>query len=111
RGVILATELQSELRRLEQTIRWHGEKAAALPSWGEWPKLGRPPEISQLLIVRRTRATREVVAKFGRQLRAAYPAHPDDAIEALSKPDATWPGAALLWAEVQGSRARILGAP
>ena len=30
---IVATELQSELRRLEQLVRWHAEKADSLPSW------------------------------------------------------------------------------
>jgi transcriptional regulator with XRE-family HTH domain len=107
-GVILATELQSELRRLEQMIRWHAEKAASLPSWQGWPKLGEAPRVSQLLIVRRTRATRSVVRQFTGQLKVAYPAHPDDALEALTTANAPWPGAAMLWAEVQGSRASIL---
>ena len=107
--VILATELQSELRRLEQMIRWHAEKAASLPSWDEWSRLGGEPEISRLLIVRRTRATRAVAAEFARQLRVAYPAHPDDALAALTTATSTWPGAALVWAEVTGSHARLLG--
>lgn len=106
---VVATELQSELRRLEQLIRWHAEKAASLPSWDGWTRLGEEPQISRLLIVRRTRATRAVVAQFAQQLRIAYPAHPDDALEALSTQQATWPGATLIWADLAGGSARLLG--
>ncbi len=106
-GVIVATEIQSELHRIEQLIRWSAEKAASLPSWEGWDRLGRP-RVSQLLVVRRTRATRAVAADFAQQLRVAYPAHPDDAMAALSTPGATWPGPALVWAEAQSGRARLL---
>jgi transcriptional regulator with XRE-family HTH domain len=105
---VVATELQSELRRLEQLIRWHAEKAASLPSWDGWPSQGPEPEVSRLLIVRRTRTTRTVAAEFAQQLRVAYPAHPDDALAALTTPSKRWPGAALIWAEVAGSRAGLL---
>ena len=40
--VLVATELQSDLRRIEQTVRWSDEKAASLPSWEGWPHLGEP---------------------------------------------------------------------
>ena len=40
---IVATEIQSELRRFEQLIRWSGEKAVSLPSWDGWAHLGEPP--------------------------------------------------------------------
>ncbi len=106
---LLAAELQSELRRLEQLIRWHAEKAASLPSWEGWSQLGAAPDVSQILLVQRTRATRAVATAFARQLRAAYPAHPDDALAALTTPRSPWPGPALLWAEVTGSKARVLG--
>lgn len=105
--VIVATEIQSELRRLEQLIRWSGEKAASLPSWEGWDRLGAPPTISRLLVVRRTRATRAVAADFSGQLRLAYPAHPDDALAALTS-SAPWPGPAMIWAEVGASGARLL---
>jgi transcriptional regulator with XRE-family HTH domain len=103
--VLVASELQSELRRLEQLVRWHAAKAEALPSWDGWAQLGEEPAISRLLVVRRTRATRGIATEFGRQLRAAHPAHPDDAITALAGNDA-WPGAALLWVvmDVRGTR-------
>ena len=107
-GLAVATELQSELRRLEQLVRWSGEKAASLPSWDGWDRLGDEPRIDRLLIVRRTRATREVAAADERQLRVAFPAHPDDALAALTG-TAPWPGAALVWSVVDGRGARLVG--
>ena len=108
--VLVATEIQSELRRLEQQIRWHAAKADSLPSWGGWPGAPVELEVSRLLVVRRTRSTRTIADAFAQQLRIAYPAHPDDALAALTMPNAPWPGAALLWAEVAGGRARLLAA-
>jgi hypothetical protein len=101
----VATELQSELRRLEQLVRWQAARAAALPSWEGWGRLGPEPEISRLLVVRRTRATRQVAAEFARQLRVSYPAHPDDAVAALTG-TVPWPGPALVWITVDARGAR-----
>lgn len=106
--IVVATEIQSELRRLEQQIRWHTTKAESLPSWDGWAALREAPEISRLLIVRRTRATRATAADFARQLRVAYPAHPDDALDALGAPHCAWPGAAMVWADVAAGKARLL---
>ena len=103
----LAAELQSELRRLEQLIRWSGEKAASVPSWDGWDSLGDEPRIDRLLIVRRTRVSREVAAAHDRQLRVAFPAHPDDAAAALTG-TAPWPGPALVWSVVDGRGARLV---
>ena len=105
--VLVAAELQSELRRLEQLVRWQLEKAASLPSWEGFVHLGEAPAITPLLIVRRTRATRQVARDFERQLRVAYPAHPDDAIAAITG-TAPWPGAALVWMHVDGGIARFV---
>lgn len=96
-GVFVATEIQSELRRLEQLIRWAEAKAAALPSWEGWVHLGPEPAISRLLIVRETRANRATAAEFRHLLRTAYPANGRDAIDALRETDA-WPGSAIIWA-------------
>jgi hypothetical protein len=98
----VASEIQSELRRLEQIIRWSAEKAASLPSWEGWPHLGVQPDVSSLLMVRDTRANREVAHEFRRLLAAAYPADPEDALAALSGVTA-WPGSAVLWATTRGS--------
>ena len=81
-------------------------EAAALPSWDAWRRLGAEPTVSRLLVVRRTRSTRAVAAEFERQLRVAYPAHPDDAIAALTG-TAPWPGPALVWVVLDGVRTRF----
>jgi len=104
--LLVATELQSELRRLEQLIRWSAEKAASLPSWDGWTHLGEP-RTSQLLIVRRTRATRATAVELERQLRVAWPAHPDDALAALAG-TSPWPGAAMLWVVIDARGTRFV---
>ena len=104
---VVATEIQSDLRRLEQLLRWFPEKVASLPSWEGWAHLGAVTQTSQLLIVRSTRATRVIGREFERQLRAAYPARPADAIAALTG-TLPWPGAALIWAEIEPSRVRFV---
>ena len=78
-GLVVATELESELRRIEQLIRWSAEKADAIDAG------------SRLLVVRWTRANRQVVEDARRLLREAYPADPRDALESLTGTTA-WPG-------------------
>jgi transcriptional regulator with XRE-family HTH domain len=104
---LVATEIQSSLQRLEQLIRWSAEKAAALPSWEGFGHLGPIEATSQLLVVRSTRATRTVGREFARQLEAAYPAHPADALDALAG-TRPWPGNALVWAELGQGEAHFL---
>lgn len=101
-AVFVATEIESGLRRLEQQIRWAEAKAAALPSWDGWARLDPEPSISRLLIVRETRATRDVAEEHRRLLRAVYPADPRDALDSL-KGSGAWPGPAILWAAPMGS--------
>ncbi len=91
----VATELESELRRLEQLIRWSAEKAEAIGAG------------SRLLVVRWTRHNRAVVERSRRLLRETYPADPRDALEAISG-TAAWPGAALLWARIDRGRADLV---
>ena len=81
--MFIATEIQSELRRLEQLVRWSEAKAAALPSWEGWPHLGEHVAVSRLLVVRDTRTNRDIAATFRRLLRTAYPSEPEDALAAL----------------------------
>lgn len=99
--VFVATEIQSELRRIEQLLRWSEAKADSVPSWEGWPRLGDEPAISRLLIVRESRTNQAIAAEFRRVLRTAYPADPRDALAALRGPDA-WPGPALIWAARDG---------
>lgn len=105
--LVIAMEIQSDLRRVEQLLRWFPEKVTSLPSWEGWTQLGEVGPPSRLLIVRSTRATRTVGREFERQLRAAYPAHPADALTALFGTVA-WPGPALVWADLQAARVRFL---
>jgi len=110
--IVLATEIHSELRRLEQMLRWHAEKASTLGSSDLWPFLsadGQPP-ISRLLVLRSTRANRLLAATFEATLRAANPAPITAALDSLAG-GGTWPGPALLWASVVGGTARILSRP
>ena len=87
-------------------MRWQAAKAESLPSWEGWDRLGEEPAISRLLVVRRTRATRAVASDFAVQLRTAYPAHPDDALAALTG-TAPWPGSAMVWVALDARGARF----
>ena len=100
--VLVATEIQSDLRRLEQLLRWATAKAESLPSWDGWAHLGEVT-VSRLLVVRDTRTTRQTVEEFRRLLRAAYPSDGREALESLMGL-AAWPGASLLWAEPDRAR-------
>lgn len=104
-GLVVATEVESEINRLEQQIRWSQEKAASLPSWDRWSALGEL-EVSRLLVLRATRATRSVAADHRLLLRAAYPAHPADALASLTG-IVSWPGPALVWARLDHGRVRF----
>jgi transcriptional regulator with XRE-family HTH domain len=110
--IVVATEIHSEVRRLEQLLRWHAEKAAALTSSELWPFLSSDaqPALSRLLVLRSTRANRLLVATFEGTLRAAYPASITATLEALTG-RGRWPGPALLWASVGGGTASILRRP
>jgi transcriptional regulator with XRE-family HTH domain len=107
-GDLVATEIQSDLVRLEQLLRWFVEKVSALPSWDGWSHIGDTTNQSRLLIVRSTRATRAVGRTFERQLAAAYPAHPADAIASVTG-TSRWPGPALVWAEMDPDRVLFVG--
>lgn len=100
---LIATEAQSELRRLEQQIRWSGAKAEALAA-----ARGRPA--SSLLLLRNTRHVRATLAEHAETVRAAYPARATDAYPSLTG-ERPWPGAAVLWADIDDGRARVRPTP
>jgi transcriptional regulator with XRE-family HTH domain len=110
-GLVVATEIESDMRRIEQVVRWSKQKAEALPSWSGWDGVagadGSRPRVAQLLIVRRTRGNERIAREFARQLALAYPAHPDDAIAALHG-DTPWPGSAIVWARTDRNAVRLL---
>lgn len=110
-GRILSIEAHSELRRLEQQIRWAGEKSDALSSatiWSELLAVAGASRASRVLLLRSTMATRELAKAFGETLAAAYPADPLAILAALADPTKPWPGDGLLWARVEGGTATIL---
>jgi transcriptional regulator with XRE-family HTH domain len=114
RETLVAAEFNSQLRRLEQQIRWHREKEASLPSSALWPP-GSPgrhdPATSRLLVLRVTSALIELTRTYEDTVRAAYPARSADVVAALTSPDAPWPGAGIAWVRVSGSEATLLDGP
>jgi transcriptional regulator with XRE-family HTH domain len=104
-GIVLACECQSELRRLELSLRRLAEKETALR---ELTASNR--EISSLLVLRSTRATRRLANLYQATLAAAFPARAADAVAALTG-DAPWEGPAIVWMELEAGRARLLAGP
>ena len=112
--VVVATEIHSEVRRLEQQLRWAAQKAESLPSCDAWSMLSggdAATPVSRLLVLRSTRANRELARQFEATLQAAFPSRAVDAVAALGDPRTPWPGAAIIWADVIGGVARILDGP
>ena len=109
--IVVATELQSELRRLEQQIRWHREKELSLSSADLRPRVDADTPTSRLLVLRSTTATRELAKTFEATLRAAYPARTSDVVAALTGEREPWPGAGLVWMRVERGRADLLEGP
>ena len=112
RALLVATEIESVLRRLEQRIRWHEDKASALPSSDLWrfAAADRTSARSRLLVIRSTSANRELARQHEALLHASYPARAVEARAALTGVD-PWPGAAILWADVRNGSATILEGP
>ncbi len=111
---VVACEAQSQLRRLEQQIRWATMKADALaeardPAERDDGAAGHAA-VSRLLLLRSTQANRHVVTEFRELLAVAYPARYVDLVAAITG-TAPWPGPGLLWCEVDGQGARILERP
>jgi transcriptional regulator with XRE-family HTH domain len=106
-ALVVAGEAQSELRRIEQQVRWSNAKADALADARE--AAASHVQVSKLLL-RSTAATRQVVAAHADLLAAAYPAGHGDAVASLLG-KAPWPGPALVWCEVANGAARILDRP
>jgi hypothetical protein len=110
RGVsrTIACEAHSELRRIEQQIRWAGAKTDALALARS--RAGQSTEITRLLLLRSTRATRAVAATYADLLAAAYPARSAEAFDALTA-SAAWPGSAMIWCVVTRPTAELLREP
>ncbi|MEK6719686.1 MAG: helix-turn-helix transcriptional regulator [Chloroflexota bacterium] len=113
--VLVAVEAQSEIRRLEQQMRWLAEKQASLESSDVHRAVvgitGSPPDTSRMLLLRSTTSTRDIARRFAETLRAAFPASSADALAALSGSTRAWPGPTILWVRVERGEAVILDGP
>lgn len=108
----VATEVQSDLRRLEHQIRRSREKAESLTA-RRMSGADEPVDlrVSQLLILRSTVRTRELARQYNATLRAAFPARAADAYASLTTPVAPWPGPAIVWIHLHGSKANLMRHP
>jgi transcriptional regulator with XRE-family HTH domain len=104
-GLAIATEVQSDLQRLEQQIRWSREKADGLTM------LHAETRVSQLLVLRSTVRTRGLARQYEALLRAAFPGRTADAVAALTAGKTSWPGASLVWMHLHGSTASLMRHP
>lgn len=111
---VVACEAQSQLRRLEQQVRWATMKADALTAArlrvdSDDAAQGHGT-VSRLLLLRSTQSSRHVVTEFHELLTVAYPARYADLFAAVTG-TAPWPGPGLLWCTIDGGGARILDRP
>jgi hypothetical protein len=110
--IAIASEVQSELRRLEQQVRWNNEKADGLAArLAEEAAPAPGPTVSRLLILRSTTSTREIARRYEATLAAAYPARAEDVFRALTTPSAPWPGAGIIWMRLDSRGAALLSHP
>jgi len=109
---VVAAEAQSELRRLEQQIRWASEKADGLAHrLADEDAAGSGHPVSRLLILRSTVATRDLARRYASTLSTAYPARTADVISALTTPAGPWPGAGIVWVRLEGGHGTLLDLP
>jgi len=111
-AVTVAGEAQSELRRLEQQIRWSAEKAEGLTARLAAMEQDRTlVTVSRLLVLRSTVSTREIARRYEMTLAAAYPARTRDVVLALTTPNAPWPGSGIAWIHLDGAERSLMPFP
>lgn len=111
-ATMVAGEVCSELRRLEQQIRWSAEKADGLIArLEEGDPTRQHGTVSRLLVLRSTVATREIARRYEATLAAAYPARTRDVVLALTTPSTPWPGAGIVWMHHHGTDTRLMELP
>jgi transcriptional regulator with XRE-family HTH domain len=108
---LVVTEIQSRIDRLEQQLRWFQAKTDAIRSSDLAAGFESEPVVHRLLVLRSTVATRELANAFAATLAAAYPARASDAVAALASGDLTWPGSAIIWADLRSGVARVMSGP
>jgi transcriptional regulator with XRE-family HTH domain len=110
--IVVAAEAQSELRRLEQQIRWGNEKADGLRQrLVDEDPAAQGIVVSKLLVLRSTTTTRELARRFEGTLAASFPAATADVIRGLTTPSAPWPGAGIVWIRIDGVHVTVLEHP
>jgi transcriptional regulator with XRE-family HTH domain len=102
----VATELHSQVRRVEQQLRWQVQKSDALAALPD--QQGR--SVSRLLVLRNTQGTRDVVRAAAGTFAAAYPARTVEAVVSL-RGGTPWPGPAIVWIRLDAAGAILLDAP
>lgn len=108
--IVVAVEAQSELRNLEQQLRWSAEKADGLADRLRREATSRV-DVSRLLLLRATVSTRELARRFPASLRSAYPCRSADVVRALTSGDIPWPGPGIAWIRLEDGTARLLERP
>ena len=108
-AVAIASEAHSLIRRVEQQLRWHNLKGEGLVGGSQLPLRGA--SVSQLLLLRDTPANDRLVSTYKETFRTQYPADPRIALSALTSADVPWPGAAMLWAKIDGTAVVIRAHP
>ena len=109
-ALMVATEVHSQIHRIEQQLGWAQLKADSLESADLWRSLTVRPTVTRLLVLRSTRATREIAVRFEATLRTAYPAA-TSALHAALVAETPWPGPGILWADVTRDGVRIRDRP
>jgi transcriptional regulator with XRE-family HTH domain len=110
--VTVAAEVYSGLRRLEQQIRWSTEKADGLSV--RLDEAGSPAssrDVSRLLVLRSTVATRDLARRYEATLATAYPSRTHDIVLALTTAGAPWPGPGIVWMHLHGAQASLMPFP
>ena len=108
---VVACEARSDLRRIEQELRWFRAKTDALAAAREGETGGRSNrQVDRLLLLRSTQRTRAIVSQYRDLIEAAYPASAQDAHASLVG-DASWPGDAIIWCRFEAGQATILDRP
>jgi len=108
-GTMVATEAQSQLRRIEQLLRWSQAKADALALVRADAR--QEVDVSRLLLLRSTERTRAAVALAPQLLKAACPGRSVDALDALTSASAPWPGASIIWVRIEVGHAELMEGP
>ncbi len=108
---LVAGEGHSQLRAVEQQLRWAGQKADALESAKgfPWTPAAFEPRVGRLLLLRSCAANHELLASLPETFRTAYPDSTEVAVAALRTGDRPWPGSAIVWVDVDGAATRVLG--